>query len=91
MLLLLFSLGRLLKRYRLLYAYGGVISDPGWTDDHVVLPALLIFVPAIRKGMTRIAGKIFSFRIPGEALPLAGIFALVFIGWGILLGLVPWL
>ena len=103
MLLVLFSLGRLLKRYRLLYAYGGVVSGPGWTDDHVVLPALtvaaaigiigalLIFVPAVRKGISRIAERLTASRLPGEVLPVSGFFALVFASWGVLLGLVPWL
>ena len=41
-LLLVLSIGRVLKRYRLLYAYGGVVSGPGWTDDNIRLPLLLV-------------------------------------------------
>ena len=33
------ALGMLLARYHLLYSNWGVVAGPGWTDDHVRLPA----------------------------------------------------
>jgi uncharacterized membrane protein (UPF0182 family) len=33
------SLGMLLARYHLLYSEWGVVAGPGWTDEHVRLPA----------------------------------------------------
>ena len=103
LLLLVLSAGKLLDRYRLLYASGGVVSGPGWTDDHVVLPALtaaaivgligavLLLVPAVRKGPTKIISRLLPAGMPGRYAPFVSISVVVFLTWGLFTAIVPWL
>jgi uncharacterized membrane protein (UPF0182 family) len=41
-LILILAFGRYLKRFELMFSELGVVAGPGWTDDHIRLPLLLI-------------------------------------------------
>lgn len=97
------SLGRLLARYTLLFADGGIVSGPGWTDVFIRLPALLIaaalgllgiiflFIPKIRNLLARPFRKLPGTFLQGERASVAGVFGFVIFSWIIILALIPWL
>jgi len=57
-LLLVLAGGKYLERFHLLYSDLGAVSGPGWTDVHIVLPALWVTI-----GVTAVAG--LSLFFPG--------------------------
>lgn len=100
-LVLLFAAAdKYLSRYHLLYSDLGVVSGPGWTDVHIILPALaiivfitaliglLLFIPAGRKVFQRI-GFLFTSNAhsPLVTVGIAGV--LVLVSWFIGLTAIP--
>jgi len=97
-LLLILAFGRSLKRFDLFFSQQGVVFGPGWTDDHIRLPMLLLaviftaigglimFIPLVRQSI-RI--QLQGLRRGLEAVLLVPVS--VFIVWAILLGFIPML
>ncbi|WP_340114709.1 UPF0182 family membrane protein [Maribellus mangrovi] len=97
-LLIVLACGKFLDRFGLLYSTEGVVSGPGWTDDNIRLPLLLIIsiltaiagvslmVPTVRKRISGIFGKSNRFWGIQETvvIPLAA-----FIFWLVTLSIVP--
>ena len=96
--LIVLAFGKFLDRFGLLYSTEGVVSGPGWTDDKIRLPMLLIIailtavagvalmIPSIRKQISTLFGK--SDRFSGVQ-EIAVIPAATFVLWIVALSLVP--
>jgi len=96
--LIVLAFGKFLDRFGLLYSTEGVVSGPGWTDDNIRLPMLLIIailtavagvalmIPSIRKQISTLFGK--SDRFSGVQ-EIAVIPATTFVLWIVALSLVP--
>jgi len=97
-LLIVLAFGKFLSRFALLFSQQGVVSGPGWTDDKIRLPMLLLMavvtaaagiltiIPATRKWIASAFGRKNGNNKLQELLVLPGItFAL----WLIALSLVP--
>ncbi|WP_319415816.1 UPF0182 family protein [Marispirochaeta aestuarii] len=101
--LLFLSAGKILGRFHLMYAYGGTVSGPGWTDHHIRLPALLIaaftggagavllMIPAFRNLTGKLSARLVTKRLPREIHSVLGLYAGVAVLWFIALLLAPWL
>ncbi|WPP49978.1 UPF0182 family membrane protein [Catalinimonas niigatensis] len=100
-LLILLSAGKYLDRFQLMYSSVGAVHGPGWTDDHIRLPAytlmiiltfiagLILLIPASRERFRHwVMRKQF---VPLKAYPVVGLlmFPLVFIFWFISLSAIP--
>ncbi len=100
-LLLLLAAGRYLERFHLLYSDLGAVSGPGWTDVHIMLPALwaaigitalagiALFVPAGRRAIQRM---LYGFKVRQAGSPLYVIGSmglLVAITWILVLNVIP--
>ncbi len=106
-LLILMAFGKYLDRFQLMYSDLGAVHGPGWTDDHIRLPAyiviivltfaagLMLLIPATRERFRHwIMRKQF---IPLKAYPVVAllmfpvVFAIWFIGLSAIPGLFQWL
>jgi uncharacterized membrane protein (UPF0182 family) len=97
-LLIVLAFGKFFDRYGLLFSTEGVVSGPGWTDDNIRLPMLLIvsvftaaagivyIIPSLRKRISRIFSKNQRFAALQELLTVP---AVTFVMWIILLSLIP--
>ncbi len=97
-LLIVLAFGKYLSRFALLFSQQGVVSGPGWTDDNIRLPMLLLMavitaaagiltmIPATRKKIARVFGQKNGNNKLQELLILPG---LTFALWLITLSLVP--
>lgn len=100
-LLVLLAFGKYLDRFQIMYSNVGAVHGPGWTDDHIRLPAYTLMII-----LTFIAGLILlipftreRFRhwimrkqfVPIKAYPVVGLFMfpLVFVVWFIALSAIP--
>ena len=101
--LLLLSSGKILSRFHLMYAYGGTVSGPGWTDHHIRLPALLIaaiigtagavalLIPALRNSLGNLSRRLIQKPLPREIHSVLGLYGSVAALWFLALLLAPWL
>ncbi|MEK6477125.1 UPF0182 family protein [Catalinimonas sp. 4WD22] len=106
-LLILMSFGKYLDRFELMYSDLGAVHGPGWTDDHIRLPAyiviiiftfvagLILLIPSTRERFRHwIMRKQF---MPLKAYPIVGllmfpaVFLIWFIGLSAIPGLFQWL
>jgi uncharacterized membrane protein (UPF0182 family) len=97
-LLIVLAFGKYISRFALLFSQQGVVSGPGWTDDKIRLPMLLlmavitaaagilIMIPATRKKMASVFGRKNGNNKLQELFVLPG---LTFALWLITLSLVP--
>jgi uncharacterized membrane protein (UPF0182 family) len=97
-LIIVLAYGRYLKRFELLYSEFGVVAGPGWTDDHVRLPLLMvmsiltalfglsILLPFIRKKLQNIYS---SRKRRSEAYVVLASSGILFGIWIFFLGLIP--
>ena len=97
-LLIVLSFGKYLDRYELMYSTQGIVSGPGWTDDNIRLPVLLIasfvtaasgiviMIPSVRKRISGIFGKSSGFSGVREIVVIPGV---TFAFWIISLSIVP--
>jgi uncharacterized protein len=101
--LLFLSAGKLLSRFHLMYAYGGTVSGPGWTDDRIRLPALLIaaligaagavllLIPSFRNFAGKLSSRLLTKRLPQELHGILGLYGGVAVLWFVTLIVTPWL
>ncbi len=66
--LIVLACGKFIKRYGLLYSEQGIVSGPGWTDDNIRLPMLLIMAV-----LTAIAG--IAMMIPSARNRISRLFS----------------
>ncbi len=97
-LLIVLSFGKFLDRYGLLYSTEGIVSGPGWTDDNIRLPMLLLMtivtaiaglimmIPSVRKRISGIFGNSSRFSGVKEIIVIPGV---TFAFWIITLSIVP--
>ncbi len=97
-LLIVLSFGKFLDRYGLMYSTEGIVSGPGWTDDNIRLPVLLLvsiitaaagiimMIPPARNRISGIFGKSSNFSKVQEIIVIPGA---TFAFWIITLSLVP--
>jgi uncharacterized membrane protein (UPF0182 family) len=97
-LLIVLAFGKFIDRYGLLYSTEGVVSGPGWTDDNIRLPMLLIMsvisaaagilmmLPSARKRISGIFSKKVRFQGIQEIIVIPGATLIL---WIITLSLVP--
>ncbi len=97
-LLIVLAFGKFIDRYGLLYSTEGVVSGPGWTDDKIRLPMLLIMsvvtlvagvimmIPSARKRISAIFSKSKRFAGVQEIIVIP---AATLVLWVIALSLVP--
>ncbi|MFO7962588.1 MAG: UPF0182 family protein [Desulfobacterales bacterium] len=69
-LILVLAWGKYLDRFHLMYASGGIVTGPGWTDVHIRMPAywitalltgvigLALLFPGMRKRLKRLSGPL---------------------------------
>jgi uncharacterized membrane protein (UPF0182 family) len=78
-LLLVLAYGRIMERFELLYSPLGVVNGPGWTDVHVISPALVVVAVLcvalaaglIAPGTRRRMGRIWRRVLPAPFMVLA--------------------
>ena len=99
--LLLMAAGLYLNRFELMYSSLGAVHGPGWTDDHIKLPAysILIFLTAFAGIILILPGSRDRYLhwimrkqfVPLTAFPVVALFMLpvVFAFWFIGLSAVP--
>ncbi len=99
-LIMVLAAGRYLKRFELMYSELGIVAGPGWTDDHIRLPLLLIITlftfiiglvilfPFSRIRIARWTGRKRRTTQAGSVM-IAGGF--MFAIWILALGLIPFL
>ncbi|MFW5822922.1 MAG: UPF0182 family protein [Tangfeifania sp.] len=97
-LLIVLAFGKFTDRYGLLYSTEGVVSGPGWTDDNIRLPMLLIIailtafagvimmIPSARRRFSALFSKNKRFAGPQEIIMIP---AAVLILWAVTLSLIP--
>lgn len=101
LLLLVLAGGVYLDRFHLLYSDLGAVSGPGWTDVHIVLPAIMVtlvltaltgvalFVPALRQQLQRLLYRL-GIRKAGDPLYMIGAAgATVALVWLLVLSVLP--
>lgn len=100
-LLFIMAFGKYLERFHLLFSDLGAVSGPGWTDDTIKLPALLVVVIItalvgllllIPKGRNLSSGLLKKFNIDIEkaaATTVVGHIVLVMFIWFLLLSALP--
>jgi len=93
--------GKVLDRFHLMYSTAGVVTGAGWTDVHVRLPAysiialvmaalgVVLVVPALRRKIQRIFGKMQIMRENLSFLPLGLVGITVAVVWFLGLALIP--
>ncbi len=99
--IIVLAFSKFLSRYHLMYSEKGVVNGPGWTDVHVLLPALniviilmlimaiVLIVPAIRKKYYSVLRKI---KIPfknSHVYTLSSVAVVILFFWLIGLAVVP--
>jgi uncharacterized protein len=97
-LLIVLAYGKFIDRYGLLYSTEGVVSGPGWTDDNIRMPMLLIMaivtaiagvvmmIPSARKRLSAIFSK--NKRFAGiQEIILIPVATLIL--WAVTLSLIP--
>jgi uncharacterized membrane protein (UPF0182 family) len=101
LILVLLSFGKYLDRFQLMYSEMGAVHGPGWTDDHIRLPAytLVIIVTLIAGLMLILPGARDKYLhwvmrkqfIPLKAYPIVALFVfpIVFVVWFLCISAVP--
>lgn len=96
--LFVLAAGFYLNRFELLFSEYGIVSGPGWTDDHIRLPALLIaaivtalfgviiIIPSLRQKLQSFYNRRFNISHFQSVLMTIGV---LIVAWVVLLFLVP--
>lgn len=93
--------GLYLDRFHLLYSELGTVSGPGWTDEHIVLPAIMttlvlttlmgvaLFLPATRRILQRALYRLGVRKAGNPVYVIGSSVAVVGIVWLLALSILP--
>ncbi|MBN2008560.1 UPF0182 family protein [candidate division KSB1 bacterium] len=100
-LLFMLAFGKYLARFHLMFSHWGAVTGPGWTDVHVRLPAYLLtviitvalgiflLIPSLRNLLKRVVSRRVRSQQAGQPAVLLGTAIVMFLGWFILLTVIP--
>ena len=99
--LIILAFGKFIERYQVMYSQTGVVTGPGWTDVHILLPAyivviilmlimaIMLLVPQLRKRIQRLFRRYNTFPERSHFLVFISTAIAVMIIWFVALSALP--